>query len=62
MLELKEEYRVHVSTVGSKDTLLAIAPSNRNAPTHTLRNSLTGVQKIMKVTLAPLQLIPSTNN
>ena len=31
MLILKEEYRVHVLIVGSKDTLLAIALPSRNA-------------------------------
>ena len=32
--EPKEAYRVHVSIVDNKDTLLAIALSNRNVPTH----------------------------
>ena len=62
MCELREGYRVHVLIVGNKDISLAIAPSSRNAPTHALHNSLTGVRKITKVTPAPLQSTLSTNN
>ena len=49
MLKSKEEYRVHVSIVESKDISLAIAPPNRNTPTHALLNFLTGALRTMKV-------------
>ena len=62
MIKPNEGYRVHASIAESKGISLAIAPLNRNVPTHALHNSLTGVQKIMKVTPAPLRLTPSTNN
>ena len=62
MLKPNEGYRVHASIAESKGISLAIAPLNRNAPICAPHNSSTGVQKITKVTPAPLLLTPSINN
>ena len=62
MLKSKDGYKVHVSTVENKDTLLTIAPQSRNAPTHAQPSLLTGAQKIMKATREQPLLILSTNN
>ena len=61
-LEPREGYRVCVSIVENKGTLLTIVPLNRNAPTHAPHNLLIGAQKTMKATWAPPWWNPFINN